>query len=68
MENMIQFQTEKPLESDLLYFVSLIRLDVSRMIRNIHIIVSVLLRYAAIGVSITNSLTGWIISTDSDNT
>jgi hypothetical protein len=56
MENTIQFQSEQCLDADALFLASIILLDVSRIIGNIQVIVAVLLRYAAMGVSITNSL------------
>ena len=56
MENNIQFQSEQCLDADALFLASIILLDVSRIIGNIQVIVAVLLRYAAMGVSITNSL------------
>jgi hypothetical protein len=56
MENTIQFQSEQCLDADALFLASVILLDVSRIIGNIQVIVAVLLRYAAMGVSITNSL------------
>jgi len=39
-----------------LFLASIILLDVSRIIGNIQVIVATLLRYAAMGVSITNRL------------
>ena len=56
MENTIQFQSEQCLDADALFLASIILLDVSRIIGNIQVIVAALLRYAAMGVSITNSL------------
>jgi hypothetical protein len=56
MENTIQFQSEPCLDVDALFLASIILLDVSRIIGNIQVIVAVLLHYAAMGVSITNSL------------
>ena len=56
MENTIQFQSEKCLDADALFLASIILLDVRRIVRNIQVIVAVLLHYATMGVSITNSL------------
>lgn len=56
MENTIQFQSEKCLDYGSLFLASLILLEVNRTVRNIQILVAVLLRYATMGVSITNSL------------
>ena len=56
MENTIQFQSEKCLDADALFLASIILLDVRRIVRNIQVMVSVLLHYAMMGVSITNSL------------
>jgi hypothetical protein len=56
MENTIQFQPETALDADALLLASLLLLDVNRTVRNIQVLVAVLLRYATVGVSITNSL------------
>jgi len=56
MENIIQFQPEKPLDADALFLASLILLDVNRTIGDIQSLVAVLLRYALWGVSIANDL------------
>jgi len=56
MENTIQFQSEQCLDADALFLASIILLDVSRIIGNIQVIVAVLLHYATMGISITNSL------------
>jgi hypothetical protein len=56
MENTIQFQSEQCLDADALFLASIILLNVSRIVGNIQVIVAILLRYAAMGVSITNSL------------
>ena len=56
MENTIKFQSERCLDADALFLASIILLDVRRIVRNIQVIVAVLLRYATMGVSITNSL------------
>ena len=63
MENTIQLQSEKCLDVDALFLASLILLDVNRTIRNIQMLVAVLLRYAMMGVSITNGLIRWITPT-----
>jgi hypothetical protein len=63
MENTIHFQSEKPLDADALLLTSLILLDVHRTIGNIQTLVAVLLRYAMIGVSITNCLIGRMMPT-----
>ena len=63
MENTIRFQPEKSLDYDALFLASIILLNVSRIISNIQMIVAVLLRYAALGVSITNSLIGLVLPT-----
>ena len=56
MENTIRFQSEQCLDADALFLASVILLDVSRIVGNIQVIVAVLLHYATMGVSITNSL------------
>ena len=61
MENTIQFQSEKALDADALLLASLLLLDVNRTVRNIQVLVAVLLRYATVGVSITNSLI-WLVA------
>ena len=61
MENTIQFQSEKALDADALLLASLLLLDVNRTVRNIQVFVAVLLRYATVGVSITNSLI-WLVA------
>ena len=66
MENTIQLQSEKGLDVDALFLASLILLDVNRTIGNIQMLVAVLLRYAMLGVSITNCLMGWIMPTTSE--
>ena len=58
METTIQLQTESILEHDSLLLASVILVDVSRIIGDIQAIVAVLLRYAMIGISLTNSLIG----------
>ena len=47
MENRIQFQAEKKLDSDPLMFVSAMFLDASRTIKDIQALVVALLRYAS---------------------
>jgi hypothetical protein len=61
MENTLGFQPEKSLDYDSLFLASIILLNVSRTISNIQMIVAVVLRYAGLGVSITNSLIGLIL-------
>jgi hypothetical protein len=61
MENMIQFQAEKKLESDPLMFISTMFVDASRTIKDIQALVVALLRYASLGVAIANCLTDWAI-------
>ena len=56
MENTIQIQSEKCLDADALFLASIILLDVRRIVSNIQVVVAVLLHYATMGVSITNSL------------
>ena len=56
METTIQLQTESILDGDSLWLASLILMDVSRIVRDIQMIVVVLLRYAMMGVSISTSL------------
>ena len=63
MENTLGFQPEKSLDYDSLFLASLILLNVSRTISNIQMIVAVVLRYAALGASITNSLISLILPT-----
>lgn len=55
MENTIQLQTSKTVDRESLYAASLILQDVHALIQGIHILVAVLLHYAEIGTSITNS-------------
>ena len=66
MENTLGFQPEKSLDYDSLFLASLILLNVSRTISNIQMIVAVVLRYAALGASITNSLISLILPTVSE--
>jgi hypothetical protein len=61
MENTVLTQTDKSLDHASLLLASLIVKDVHRLIRGIHAIVSVLVRYATIAVSITNWLRGSIL-------
>ena len=61
MENTIQFQSETTLHADALLLASLLLLDVNRTVRNIQVLVVILLRYATVGVSITNSLI-WLVA------
>ena len=61
METTIQLQPESILEQDSLLLASLILLNVSRIVRDIQTLVAVLLRYAPIGLSLTNSLIGLIV-------
>ena len=56
MENTIRVQSEPSLDDDALFLVSLILLDVHQAIKNIQVMVAVLLRYATLGVTVTNSL------------
>ena len=56
MGDTIRFQTEDPLGCDSLVLASLLLRDVNLIVRDIQTIVAVLLRYAALGVSISNSL------------
>ena len=60
MENTVLTQTDKTLDQDSLLLASLIVKDVGRLIRCIHAIVSVLVRYGTVAVSISNCLTGCI--------
>ena len=62
MENPILLQPEKSLETDSLFLASTILVSASETIRDIHIIVAALFRYALIGASITNNLLGWMIN------
>lgn len=63
MENTILLQTEKILDADSLFLASSIFVGASRTIRDVHIIVAALLRYAMIGVSITNSMMDSMVNT-----
>lgn len=60
MQNTIRFQTENQLDSDSLFLSSLLLRDVNRIVRDVQTIVAVLLRYAALGISIANNLIEWI--------
>ena len=60
MENTVLTQTDKTLNQDSLLLASLIVKDVNRLMRCIHVIVSVLVRYGTVAVSISNCLTGCI--------
>lgn len=60
MQNTALTQTDKTLDQDSLLLASLIVKDVNRLIRCIHAIVSVLVRYGMVAVSISNCLTGCI--------
>lgn len=64
MENIVLTQTDKTLDQHSLLLASLIVKDVNRLIRCIHAIVSVVVRYGTIAVSISNCLRGWVGSTD----
>ena len=61
MENTVLTQTDKTLDQNSLLLASLIVKDVNRLIRCIHAIVSVLVRYGTVAVSISNCLTGCIV-------
>jgi hypothetical protein len=58
MENTIQFPTDMITEYELLLLISSILLGVNRIVSGIQMMVAVLLRYAALGASITDSLIG----------
>lgn len=60
MENTVLTQTDKTLDHNSLLLASLIVKDVNRLIRCIRAIVSVLVRYGTVAVSISNCLTGCI--------
>jgi len=66
MENTIRFQSEKSLDHDSLFIASLILLEAKRTIRNIQMVVAFVLRYATMGISITNCLIGLIAPTASE--
>ena len=56
MGNTIQFPLEKVTDSESLFLASSILLEMNRIVRGIHVIAEVLLRYAAVGTSITDNL------------
>jgi hypothetical protein len=58
METTIRLQPEKTPDHDALFLASLILLDVSRTIRDIHTLVAILLRYVRMSISVTNCLIG----------
>ena len=60
MKNTVHIQLDKTLDHDSLVLASLIVNDVNQLIRCVHAIVAVLVRYAAIAVSISNSLRRYI--------
>jgi hypothetical protein len=64
MENTVSTQMEKTPDHDSLLLASLIVKEVNRLIRCIHAIVSILVRYGTIAVCISNCLRGWVGSTD----
>jgi len=49
---------EKDIDRDTLLLASVIMLDVSRTIRDIHALVTLILRYVMIGISITDNVIG----------
>ena len=57
MENTVLTQPDRTRNQDSLLLASLIVKDVNRLIRCIHVIVSVLVRYGTVAVSISNCLT-----------
>ena len=63
MQTTIPTQTEKTSDYDELLVASLILRDVNHLVRGIQTIVAVLLRYVVIGVSITDTLVGWMMPT-----
>lgn len=66
MENTILLQTAKILDEDSLFLASSVFLRANRTVRDIHLIVTALLRYALMGASITNSLMGSVVNTGDD--
>jgi hypothetical protein len=60
MENTIQFSRDKAVDHEFLLLACSILLGVNGIISGIQMIVAVLLRYAALGASITGSLIGLI--------
>ncbi|HSL44781.1 MAG TPA: hypothetical protein VK897_15200 [Anaerolineales bacterium] len=66
METTIRCQKESTQDGDLLLLASGILLEVNRIVKCIQMIVAVLLRYAAIGISISDSLIGLMTFTPSE--
>lgn len=58
MENTAYSQLEKNLDDVSLFFASVILLETSRTVRTVQTLVTVLLRYVGIGVSISNYIIG----------
>lgn len=56
METTVPLQTEKILDADSLFLASRILVEAHRTVRDVQVIVATLLRYALIGVSITDCL------------
>ncbi len=61
METTVPTQIEEMLDLDSLLLASLILKDVNRTVRNIRMLMTVLLRYVAIGASIVKSLMGIVM-------
>jgi hypothetical protein len=65
MRNTIYSPLEKTAGHESLYFASSILLEVNQIVRGVHVIAEVLLRYAAIGTAITDGLIDMITFTPS---
>jgi hypothetical protein len=63
MENTILHQSKKILDDNGLFLASGILMEANRAVRDVQMIVAALLRYAMIGVSITNNLMDLIVTT-----
>ena len=61
MENTVRLQPKKLLDDDALFLTSSIFVGANRTIRDIHLLVAALLRYALIGASIPNDLMGLMV-------
>lgn len=66
MGNTIYVSPEKTAGHESLYFASSILVEVNRLVRGMHGIAEVLLRYAAIGTAITDGLIDMVTFTSSE--
>lgn len=68
MENSFALHPQRSMEEDeWLRFASCLLIDANRTLRDTQIIVAVVLRYAMMGISITNGLMGLITASTEEN-